>query len=122
MEDCMARKNVGFNLSAVIRVYRKAHPAVSANDALDAVKKSHSSRKINEGTFRATFYKLAGSGRRKKSVRRRRPDRSVVGGNDHTDATMRAGLTFVRLAGGVKNAQEHLVGLGKLIETAKALD
>lgn len=117
----MARKNVGFNLSAVIREYRKGHPAVSANDALEAVKKAHSGRKINEGTFRATFYKLTGSGRRKKSVRRRRPRRSVVG-NDHTDATMRAGLTFIRLAGGVKNAQQRLAGLQELIETAKAVD
>jgi hypothetical protein len=116
----MARKKVGFNLSAVIREYRKAHPAVPANDALEAVKKAHSSKKINEGTFRATFYKLAGSGGGKKSVRRRRPGRFVVGGNDH-NATMRAGLNFVRLAGGVENAQEQLVGLGKLIETAKAV-
>jgi hypothetical protein len=42
MEDCMAKKSVGFNLSAVIREYRKAHPAVSANDALEALKKAHS--------------------------------------------------------------------------------
>jgi hypothetical protein len=117
----MVKRSNSFNLSAVIREYRKAHPAVSANDALEAVKKAHSGRKINEGTFRATFYKLAGSGRMKKSVRRRRPGRSAVGGNDH-NATMRAGLDFVRLAGGVQNAQEQLVGLGKLIETAKAVE
>src|ERR1700693_2253768 len=122
MEDCRARKKVGFNLSAVIREYRKAHPAVSANDALEAVKKANVGQKINEGTFRATFYKLAGSGRWKTSVRRRRPGRSGVGGNDRSHATMRAGLDFVRLAGGVKNAQEQLAGLGKLIETANAVE
>ena len=118
----MAKKSVGFNLSAVIREYRKAHRQVSANDALEAVKKAHSGRKINEGTFRATFYKLAGNGGKRKTVRRRRPGRSVVGGNDRTDATMRAGLAFVRLAGGVKNAQEQLAGLRDLIETAKAVE
>jgi hypothetical protein len=38
------------------------------------------------------------------------------------DATMRAGLTFIRLAGGVENAQEQLSSLKALIETAQALE
>jgi hypothetical protein len=49
---------------------------------------------------------------------RRRPGRAPEGGGN--DA-MRAGLTFIRLAGGVDNAQDQLVGLAKLIETAKAI-
>jgi hypothetical protein len=86
---------------------------------LAAVKKGHPGQKINDGTFRATFYKLAGNGKRKKSVMRRRPGREPASGSD---AAMRAGLTFIRLAGGVENAQEQLAGLKKLIDTAKAID
>jgi hypothetical protein len=114
----MAKKSVGFNLSAVIREVRKRHRGVSANDALAAVKKTHPGQKINDGTFRATFYKLAGEGNRKKSVMRRKAGR---GTSNSGDAVMQAGLTFIRLAGGVENAQEHLTGLKKLIETAKAI-
>src|ERR1700733_4324041 len=114
----MAKRSKGFNLSETIRDFRKAHRGMSANDALAAVKKAHPSQKINDGTFRATFYKLAGNGKRKKSVMRRRPGRRLeAGGND----AMRAGLTFIRLAGGVVHAQEQLAGLAKLIETAKAI-
>jgi hypothetical protein len=35
---------------------------------------------------------------------------------------MTAGLHFIRLAGGVEQARECLVGLEALIETAKAVD
>jgi hypothetical protein len=35
---------------------------------------------------------------------------------------MEAGLHFIRLAGGVEAARERLVGLEKLIETAKEVD
>lgn len=118
----MARKSVGFNLSAVIREYRKSHRADSAKNALDAIKKAHPGQKINEDTFNATFYKLSGGGRRKRTVRKPRPNRSAVGGRDRADATMRAGLAFVRIAGSVRIAQEQLVGLKELIETAKAVD
>jgi hypothetical protein len=114
----MAKKSDGFNLSAVIREFRKAHRSVSANDALAAVKKAHPSQKINDGTFRATFYKLAGNGKPKKSVMRRRPGRSAAAGGD---AAMHAGLTFIRLAGGVQNAQAQLRSLTQLIETAKSV-
>jgi hypothetical protein len=115
----MAKRSNGFNLSAAIREFRKGHRGVSANDALAAVKKSHPSQKINDGTFRATFYKLAGNGKRKKSVMRRKPGRDAAGGGD---AAMRAGLTFIRLAGSVENAQEQLGSLKALIETAQALE
>jgi hypothetical protein len=121
MGDRMAKRS-GFNLSAVIREFYNGHPGVSAGDALMAVKKAHPGQKINEGTFKATFYKLAGGGRKKKTVRRRRPVRVATSGNGHTDTVMRAGLAFIRLAGGVKNAQERLVGLEELIETAKAVE
>jgi hypothetical protein len=115
----MAKRSNGVNLSAVIREFRKGHRGTSANDALAAVKKAHPTQKINDGTFRATFYKIAGDGKRKKSVMRRRPGRRP---ESDGDAAIRAGLTFIRSAGGVENAQEQLAGLKKLIETAKAID
>jgi hypothetical protein len=40
-------------------------------------KKAHPAAKINEGTFKSTFYKLAGAGK-KKSVRRPKPGRFVA--------------------------------------------
>lgn len=115
----MAKRSNGFNLSAVIREFRKGHRGVSANDALTAVRKAHSGQKINDGTFRATFYKLGGAGKRKTSVMRRKP---VRGASNNSDAAMRAGLTFIRVAGGVDNARDQLAGLAKLIETAKAIE
>ena len=117
----MARKSEGFNLSAVIRGYQKSHPSASAKEGLEAVKSTHPNQKINEGTFKATFYKLSSSGKR-KTVRRPKPGRVVFGDNGHAESILRAGLTFVRLAGGVENARERLVGLEELIETAKAVD
>jgi hypothetical protein len=114
----MAKRSNGFNLSAVIREFRKGHRGVSANDALAAVKKANAGQKINDGTFRATFYKLT-DGKRKKSVMKRRPGR---GPTTAGDATIRAGLNFIRLAGGVENAREQLAGLKNLIETAKTIE
>jgi hypothetical protein len=115
----MAKRSNGFNLSETIREFRKAHRGVSANNALAAVKKAHPNQKINDGTFRATFYKLAGNGKRKKSVMKRRPGRGPASDGE---AVMRAGLTFISLAGGFENAQEQLRSLTKLIETAKAVE
>lgn len=115
----MAKKNNGFNLSEVIREFQNAHRGVSANDALVAVKKAHPSQKINEGTFRATFYKLTGDGKRKRTVRKRRPGRGLDGGSD---AVLRAGLDFIRVAGGVESARERLASLNKLIQTAKSVE
>ena len=117
----MAKRGNGFNLSAAIREFRKAHRGVSANDALAAVKKANPGQKINDGTFRATFYKIAGDGKRKKSVIRRRPGRGVAGPSDHSEAVLKAGLNFIRLAGGVESAKERLAGLKELIETARAV-
>jgi len=93
-----------------------------ATDALAAVKKAHPSQKIKEGTFKATFYKLAGGGKR-KVVKRRKPVRAAAGGGEiYAESILRAGLTFIRLAGGVGAAREQLVGLAELIETAKAVE
>jgi hypothetical protein len=117
----MARKAAnGFNLSEVIRDYRKAHRGISARNAMEAIKKSHPDQKINEGTFKSTFYKLAGSGKN-RSVRRAKPMRGHGGGDDSA-AVMRAGLTFIRLAGSVDAAREKLAGLKDLIETVKEMD
>lgn len=117
----MARKSNGFNLTAAIRDYRKSHRGSSAKTALEGIKKAHPNEKINDGTFKSTFYKLAGS-KRKKSVLRRKPRGAVMAGVGHPESIMKAGLTFIRLAGGVENARERLVGLEELIEAAKAVD
>jgi hypothetical protein len=115
-------KKASFNLSETIRKFQKSHPAVSAKDAFEALRKAHSKQKINEGTFKATFYKLAGGGKL-KVVRRRKPVRAVAGSaGTNAESIMRAGLTFIRLAGGVESARERLVGLEELIETAKGVD
>jgi hypothetical protein len=115
----MAKKNDGFNLSATIREFRKGHRGIPATAALAAVKKAHPSQKINEGTFKATFYKLAGG--KKRSVKRRKPGRLLLG-HDSPDHIMSVGLHFIRLAGGVEAARERLIGLEQLIETAKEVN
>ncbi len=117
----MARKSNGFNLTAAIRDYRKNHRGISAKNALEGIKKAHPGEKINDGTFKSTFYKLAGS-KRKKSIMRRKPGRMGNARDAHAESIFRAGLTFIRLAGGIENARERLVGLEELIEAAKAVD
>lgn len=116
----MAKRSASFNLSETIREFRKSHRGVPATAALAAVKKAHPNQKINESTFKATFYKLA-SGGKKKSVRRRKPGH-VFPGHGSADHIMKAGLHFIQLAGSVEAARERLVGLAELIEVAKAVD
>jgi hypothetical protein len=116
----MANKKDSFNLSEAIRAYRKAHRGVSAKDALAGIKKAHPSAKINEGTFKSTFYKFAGAGKR-KVVKRRKPW-AVFPGHGSADHIMKAGLNFIVAAGGVEQARERLVGLAELIEAAKKVD
>jgi hypothetical protein len=116
----MAKKSADFNLSATIREFQKSHRGVPATAALAAVKKAHPSQKINEGTFKATFYKVASNGK-KKTVRRRKPGR-LVPGHGSPDHIMKAGLHFIMAAGGVEAARERLVGLEELIEAAKKVD
>jgi hypothetical protein len=111
-------KRATFNLSETIREFQKSHRGVPATAALAAVKKAHPSQKINEGTFKATFYASNG---KKKTVRRRKPGRFVPG-HGSADHVMKAGLHFIRLAGGVEEARERLVGLAELIETAREVD
>src|SRR5271165_6425260 len=101
----MAKKATDFNLTATIREFQQHHKGVSAREAFDAIKKAHPNQKINEGTFKATFYKLSGGGRRK--VKRRKPGRFVAG-HGSPDHIMKAGLHFIRLAGGVEEARERL--------------
>jgi hypothetical protein len=84
-----------------------------------AIKKAHPRQTINEGTFKSTFYKLAGSG--KRVVKRRKPGR-VLAGHGSSEHIMQVGLHFIRLAGSVEAARERLVGLEALIETAKEVE
>jgi hypothetical protein len=112
-------KRTSFNLSETIREYRKAHRGVKAMDAFEAIKRAHPTQKVNEGTFKSTFYKLAGGG--KRTARRRKPGRFIAG-HGSPEHIMQVGLHFIRLAGGVEAARERLVGLEKLIETAKEVD
>jgi len=111
-------KRPSFNLSETIREFRKSHKGVKAMDAFAAIKKSHPNQTINEGTFKSTFYKLAGA---KRVVKRRKPGR-IIAGHGSPEHIMQVGLHFIRLAGGVEAARERLVGLGTLIETAKDID
>jgi len=97
-----------------------AHRGVSAKNAFAGIKKAHPNEKIKEGTFKSTFYKLVGGGR-KKTVRRRKPGR-VIAGDGSPEAIMKAGLHFIHVAGGVEAARERLVGLEKLIEVARAVE
>jgi hypothetical protein len=117
----MARKSNGFNLTAAIREYRKNHRGISARNALEGIKKAHPGEKINDGTFKSTFYKLAGN-KKRKSVVRRKPGRMGNGVDTHAESILKAGLTFIQLAGGIDNARKRLVGLEELIEAAKAVD
>jgi hypothetical protein len=118
----MAKRSSGFNLSETIREFQKSHPSVSAKDAFEAVKKAHPGQRIKEGTFKAVFYKFASGGKR-KVVKRRKPMRVMAGGGgNYAESIMRAGLTFIRLAGGVGAARDQLVDLKELIETAKAVE
>jgi hypothetical protein len=121
-EKHMAKKSESFNLSETIREFQKSHAGASVKDGLEAIQKANPKQKINESTFKATFYKLA-SGGKHKVVRRRKPGRVVASsGGNHAESIMRAGLTFIRLAGGVEAARVRLVGLEELIETAKAVE
>jgi hypothetical protein len=115
----MAKKSEGFNLSATIREFQKSHRGVPATAALAAVKKAHPGQKINDGTFKGTFYKLVGG--KKKTVKRRKPGR-LVPGHGSADHIMKVGLNFIVLSGGVEAARERLVGLEELIEAAREVD
>jgi hypothetical protein len=97
----MAKRSSDFNLSATIREFRKSHPDVAATAAFEAVKKAHPSQRIKEGTFKATFYKLAGGGKR-KTVRRRKPgqaEKGMVEIENRVIAIVRAAKELIALTG-----------------------
>lgn len=102
----MAKKK-DFNLSEVIREHRKANPNHTAKEAFEAIGKS-AGHKINEGTFKSTFYKLAGQGKR-RVVRRRKPGASA-GAGDGVGIIAQA-LGFIRSAGGIEGAKQILAEL-----------
>lgn len=104
-------KRKDFNLSEVIRKHRTANPNHTAKEAFEAIGKS-AGHKINEGTFKSTFYKLAGEGKR-RVVRRRKPGASSGNG----PGIVAQALGFIRSAGGIEEAKQILVEL----ETVKDL-
>jgi len=109
-------KRKDFNLSEIIRDFQKAHKGTKATEALAAIRKNHPSQKINEGTFKSTFYKLVGGGKSRK-VRRLKPGRN---GAAHDGLT--AALTFVRACGSVEAARQQLDSVSKLIAVAKEVN
>jgi hypothetical protein len=106
-------KRKDFNLSEAIREFRKSNPKATARESLDAITKS-SGQKINEGTFKSTFYKLIGGSRGKgRVVRRRKPDRRGAGDGAGVVATA---LAFIRAAGGIEHAKRVLIELEQVRE------
>jgi hypothetical protein len=106
----VARK--AFNLSAEIRSLVAKDKSISFADAwakLTAKKKG-----INEGTAKATFYKLRGSKRRRK-VRRLKPSANGTGG-------LSAALKFVRECGSFEVAKAELDSVGKLLAVARDVE
>jgi hypothetical protein len=105
----MARK--GFNLSAAIRDLVAANKSISFADLwakLTATRKG-----LNEGTAKATFYKLRGS--KKRKVRRLKPSANGTSG-------MAAALKFVREVGSLEIAKRELDSVGKLMAVAKEIE
>src|SRR5580704_13238184 len=96
-------KRSEFNLSLAIREYQKSHPKTTANAALEAIKKDHP--KINDATFRSTFYKLKSGSGGKRSVRRKKPMR---GTGDGIGGVVGTALAFIRAAGSIEKAREVL--------------
>ncbi len=104
-------KRKDFNLSETIREFRKTNPKANAREAFEAISKT-AGQKINEGTFKSTFYKLVGSS--KRTVRRRRPGRGGAG--DATGGVIGTALAFIRSAGGIEAAKQVLSELEALRE------
>jgi hypothetical protein len=103
----MAKRKESFNLSGAIREFQKANPKATANEALAAVTKT-AGGKINEGTFRSTFYKLKGErGGKRRVVRRRKPGR----GEKEGSGIIAEALAFIRSAGGIEGAKRVLAEL-----------
>jgi hypothetical protein len=118
VKDNRMAKRKGFNLSEIIRDFQKAHKSTKATEALAAIRKAHPNQKINEGTFKSTFYKLVGGGKTRK-VRRLKPSRN---GSGAVHDGLTAALKFVRECGSVEAARDQLDAVGKLIAVAKEVD
>jgi hypothetical protein len=111
-------KRKDFNLSLTIREFRKTHKGMKATEALAALKKAYPGQKINEGTFKATFYKLAGGGKARK-VRRLKPGRNgAVAAHDGLTSALR----FVREVGSLDAAHAQLKAVGQLLAVAREVD
>lgn len=95
-------KRKDFNLSETIREFRKTHPKANAREAFEAISKA-AGQKINEGTFKSTFYKLVGS---KKRTVRSKPGRGGAG--DGAGGVIGTALAFIRSAGGIEAAKQVL--------------
>jgi hypothetical protein len=100
-EDMAKRKD--FNLSEAIRTHRATAPKATAKEAFESISKN-AGHKINEGTFKSTFYKLAGA--KKRTVRRLKPA-GRRGPGDGAGIVGQA-LAFIRSAGGIEQAKEIL--------------
>jgi hypothetical protein len=97
-------KRKDFNLSETIREHVKANPKATAKEAFEAISKTAGGR-INEGTFKSTFYKLKGS--KKRTVRRKKP--GVRGAGDGGGGGIVAeALAFIRSAGSIEAAKQVL--------------
>jgi hypothetical protein len=84
--------------------------------ALEAVKKS-SGQKINDATFRSTYYKLKSGSGGKRVVRRKRPLRGGAGrGHDVGGGVVGAALAFIRAAGSIEQAKQVLADLEEFRE------
>jgi hypothetical protein len=116
-------KRSSFNLSEAIREFRKTNPKASAREAFEAISKT-APKKPNEGTFKSTFYKLAGSG--KRTVRRLKPLAAGArgggrrGGRGATATAgdggdvIRATVEFIRMCGGIQQAKAAIDALSEL--------
>src|ERR1700730_2609281 len=101
-------KRKDFNLSEAIREHRKSNPKHTAREAFEAISKAAPS-KVNEGTFKSTFYKLAGS--KKRTVRKLKPGRVGRGAGEGAGGVIATALAFIRSAGGMAEAKQVLAEL-----------
>jgi hypothetical protein len=99
-------KRKEFNLSEAIREHRKSNPKHTAREAFEAISKTAPWR-VNEGTFKSTFYKLAGS--KKRTVRKLKPGRAGRGSG--AGDVIATALAFIRSAGGIAEAKQVLAEL-----------
>jgi hypothetical protein len=107
-----------FNLSETIRDYRKSHRGASAKTAFAAIKAANPSQKINEGTFKSTFYKLVGHGRGSHAKAQTNGHAGANGRLGALDSrqTVKEGLAFLKRFPTVKAATTFLEFVGDVKE------